>query len=164
MAAAAGSPLGPMLYGLREYRGEPHRVEPVAIIEGVEYFDDSKGTNVGATLAAVQGLGVERPLVVILGGDGKGQDFSPLLPVLKKHGRAVALIGSAAEKIEGALSGCGLPVRRTGDMETAVRWLASEARSGDCVLLSPACSSLDMYGNYPERAAAFVAAVRGLSS
>jgi UDP-N-acetylmuramoylalanine--D-glutamate ligase len=103
-------------------------------------------------------------VAIVLGGDGKGQDFSPLLPVLKKHGRAVALIGSAAEQIGDALAGCGLPVRRAGDMETAVRWLASEARSGDCVLLSPACSSLDMYGNYAERAAAFVAAVRGLSS
>ena len=121
---------------LKSFSGLPHRVEPVAEIAGVRYVDDSKGTNVGATLAAVEGLGCK--VAIVLGGD--------------------------AEKIEGALSGCGLPVRRTGDMETAVRWLASEARSGDCVLLSPACSSLDMYGNYAERAAAFVAAVRGLSS
>ncbi len=147
---------------LKSFSGLPHRVEPVAEIAGVRYVDDSKGTNVGATLAAVEGLGCK--VAIVLGGDGKGQDFSPLLPALKKHGRAVALIGSAAERIEGAISGCGLPVRRTGDMEAAVRWLASEARSGDCVLLSPACSSLDMYGNYAERAAAFVAAVRGLSS
>ncbi len=147
---------------LKSFAGLPHRVETVAEIAGVRYVDDSKGTNVGATLAAVEGLGCK--VAIVLGGDGKGQDFSPLLPALKKHGRAVALIGSAAEKIEGALSGCGLPLRRAGDMETAVRWLASEARSGDCVLLSPACSSLDMYGNYAERAAAFVAAVRGLSS
>ena len=147
---------------LKSFAGLPHRVQPVAEIAGVRYIDDSKGTNVGATLAAVEGLGCK--VAIVLGGDGKGQDFSPLLPVLKKHGRAVALIGSAAEQIGGALAGCGLPVRRAGDMETAVRWLASEARSGDCVLLSPACSSLDMYGNYAERAAAFVAAVKGLSS
>ena len=78
LATSTGAALGPMLHGLREYRGEPHRVEPVAIIDEVEYFDDSKGTNVGATLAAVNGLGAERRLVVILGGDGKGQDFAPL--------------------------------------------------------------------------------------
>jgi len=147
---------------LKSFAGLPHRVEPVAEIAGVRYVDDSKGTNVGATLAAIEGLGCK--VAIVLGGEGKGQDFSPLLPALKKHGRAVALIGSAAEQIEAALGGCGLPVRRTGDMEAAVRWLAGEARSGDCVLLSPACSSLDMYGNYAERAAAFVAAVRGLSS
>ena len=78
LAGAAGCALGPMLYGLREYRGEPHRVEPVGIVNEIEYFDDSKGTNVGATVAALQGLGAERKVVVILGGDGKGQDFSPL--------------------------------------------------------------------------------------
>lgn len=147
---------------LQSFAGLPHRVEPVAEIAGVRYVDDSKGTNVGATLAAVEGLGCK--VAIVLGGDGKGQDFSPLLPALKKHGRAVALIGSAAGQIEAALAGCGLPIRRAGDMETAVRWLAGEAKRGDCVLLSPACSSLDMYGNYAERAAAFVAAVRGLPS
>ena len=147
---------------LKSFTGLPHRVEPVAEIAGVRYVDDSKGTNVGATLAAVEGLGCK--VAIVLGGDGKGQDFGPLLPALRKHGRAVALIGSAAEKIEAALGGCGLPMRRADDMETAVRWLAGEARCGDCVLLSPACSSLDMYDNYAERAAAFVTAVRGLPS
>ncbi|RYG13238.1 MAG: hypothetical protein EON96_12870, partial [Caulobacteraceae bacterium] len=89
LAGAAGCALSPMLHGLREYRGEPHRVEPVAIVDEVEYFDDSKGTNVGATVAALSGLGVDRRVVVILGGDGKGQDFSPLAEPVSKHARAV---------------------------------------------------------------------------
>jgi hypothetical protein len=93
LAVSAGCPLGPMLYGLREYRGEPHRVEPVGFVGDVEFFDDSKGTNVGATVAALQGLGADRKLVVILGGDGKGQDFSPLADPVARHARAAVLIG-----------------------------------------------------------------------
>ena len=97
-----------MLHGLREYRGEPHRVEPVAIIDEVEYFDDSKGTNVGATLAAINGLGAERRLVAILGGDGKGQDFSPLADAVARHVRAVVLIGRDAGLIRDALAATGV--------------------------------------------------------
>ena len=104
LAASAGCPLAPMLFGLREYRGEPHRVEPVAIVNGIEYFDDSKGTNVGATVAALHGLGAERRLVVILGGDGKGQDFSPLAAPVARFARSVVLIGRDGPQIREVLA------------------------------------------------------------
>jgi len=145
---------------LISFAGLPHRVEQVAEIAGVSYIDDSKGTNVGATLAAIEGMG--RKVAIVLGGEGKGQDFSPLLPALEKHGRAVALIGRDAAAIGAAISACGLPVHRCADMQEAVRWLAGQAVAGDCVLLSPACASLDMYRNYAQRAEAFIAAVKGL--
>ncbi|WP_153129744.1 UDP-N-acetylmuramoyl-L-alanine--D-glutamate ligase [Dechloromonas hortensis] len=147
---------------LQAFAGLPHRVETVAEIGGVVYVDDSKGTNVGATLAAIEGMG--RKVAIVLGGDGKGQDFSPLKPALEKHGRAVALIGRDAAAIGMALEGSGVPTRILGDMEAAVRWLAAHAEAGDCVLLSPACASLDMYKNYAHRAQAFIDAVQGLSS
>ncbi|TXT25268.1 MAG: UDP-N-acetylmuramoylalanine--D-glutamate ligase [Rhodocyclaceae bacterium] len=147
---------------LKSFAGLPHRVETVAEIDGVLYVDDSKGTNVGATLAAIEGMG--RKVAIVLGGDGKGQDFSPLKPALKKHGRAAALIGRDAAAIGMALEGSGVPTRILGDMEAAVRWLAGHAQAGDCVLLSPACASLDMYKNYAHRAQAFIDAVKGLSS
>ncbi len=146
---------------LKAFRGLPHRVETVAEQGGVLYVDDSKGTNVGATMAAIQGLG--RPVAIVLGGEGKGQDFSPLLPALRQHGRAVALIGRDAAAIEAAVAAAGLPLRRCADMATAVRWLAEQARPGDCILLSPACASLDMYRNYAHRAEAFIEAVKGLA-
>ena len=145
---------------LKTFKGLPHRVETVAEIDGVLYVDDSKGTNVGATLAAIEGMG--RPVAIVLGGDGKGQDFSPLKPALEKHGRAVALIGRDAAAIGMALEGSGVPTRIVGDMESAVRWLAAQAAAGDCVLLSPACASLDMYKNYAHRAQVFIDAVKGL--
>jgi UDP-N-acetylmuramoylalanine--D-glutamate ligase len=105
-----------------------------------------------------------RPVAIVLGGDGKGQDFSPLKPALEKHGRAVALIGRDAAAIGMALEGSGVPTRILGDMAAAVRWLAAQAQSGDCVLLSPACASLDMYKNYAHRAQAFIDAVQELQS
>ena len=135
-------------------------METVAEINGVLYVDDSKGTNVGATLAAIEGMG--RKLAIVLGGDGKGQDFSPLKAALEKHGRAVALIGRDAAAIEAALTGCALPLQRVADMAEAVRWLAGQVEPGDCVLLSPACASLDMYRNYAHRAQAFIDAVKEL--
>lgn len=147
---------------LKSFVGLPHRVEKVAEIGGVVYVDDSKGTNVGATLAAIEGMG--RKVAIVLGGDGKGQDFSPLKAALKKHGRAVALIGRDAAAIGMALEGSGVPTRIVGDMADAVRWLAAQAKAGDCVLLSPACASLDMYRNYAQRAEAFIAAVKELSA
>ncbi len=147
---------------LKSFSGLPHRVETVAEIDGVLYVDDSKGTNVGATLAAIEGMG--RKLAIVLGGDGKGQDFSPLKPALEKHGRAVALIGRDAAAIGMALEGSGVPTRIVGDMNAAVQWLAAQAKAGDCVLLSPACASLDMYKNYAHRAQAFIDAVKGLQS
>jgi UDP-N-acetylmuramoylalanine--D-glutamate ligase len=147
---------------LKSFAGLPHRVETVAEIDGVLYVDDSKGTNVGATLAAIEGMG--RRVAIVLGGDGKGQDFSPLKPALEKHGRAVALIGRDAAAIGMALEGSGVPTRIVGHMDAAVQWLAAQAKSGDCVLLSPACASLDMYKNYAHRAQAFIDAVKGLQS
>lgn len=162
LATAAGAPLAPMLHALRDYRGEPHRVEPVAIVHEVEYFDDSKGTNVGATLAALNGLGPERRLVVILGGDGKGQDFAPLAPAVARHVRAVALIGRDAPAIRAALASTGVPLHDAPDLPAAVQWCAQQARAGDAVLLSPACASLDMFKDYAHRAQVFVDEVRAL--
>jgi UDP-N-acetylmuramoylalanine--D-glutamate ligase len=163
LAGAAGCPLGPMLYGLREYRGEPHRVESVGVIGGVEYFDDSKGTNVGATVAALQGLGAERKLVVILGGDGKGQDFSPLAKPVSRFARAAVLIGRDAPQIRSHLEGCGVALLEAATMEDAVSFAARHAKPGDAVLMSPACASFDMFRNYPHRAEVFRAAVRSIA-
>jgi UDP-N-acetylmuramoylalanine--D-glutamate ligase len=149
-----------VLPALANFRGLAHRVEWVAEINRVAYFDDSKGTNVGATLAAVQGLG--RRLAIILGGDGKGQDFAPLRGAIEQHARAVALIGRDAAAIAAVLEGCSVPTRFCADMAEAVRWCAAQTQSGDAVLLSPACASMDMYRDYAHRAEAFVAAVRGI--
>jgi len=163
LATAVGCPLAPMLHGLREYSGEPHRVEHVGTIDGIDAFDDSKGTNVGATVAAIEGLGADRTpakLVVILGGDGKGQDFSPLLAPLQRHARAVATIGRDAELIERALTELQVPVQRHDTLESATQWCFDHAQSGDAVLLSPACASLDMFRNYAHRAEVFVNAVQ----
>jgi len=163
LAHSAGCALAPMLFGLREYRGEPHRVEPVGIVHEVEYFDDSKGTNVGATVAALQGLGAERRLVVILGGDGKGQDFSPLAEPVARHARAVLLIGRDAPAIRQALQHCGVPLQDETSLQDAVRAGAELAQPGDAVLLSPACASLDMFKDYAHRAEVFRAAVAELA-
>jgi len=163
LASAAGCPIGPMLYGLREYRGEPHRVEPVAMIDDVEYFDDSKGTNVGATVAALNGLGVERRVVVILGGEGKGQDFSPLAEPVARYARAVVLMGRDAPLIEAALDGAGVSLLQAASMADAVTAAAGRARPGDAVLLSPACASFDMFRDYAHRAAVFCEAVQALA-
>lgn len=159
LAQQAGAALAPMLYGLREYRGEPHRVEPIGILGEVEYFDDSKGTNVGATLAALQGLGPDRRLVVILGGLGKGQDFAPLAPAVQQYCRAAVLIGQDAELIAQALQSTGTPLLRASSMEQAVEQAAAQAQPGDAVLLSPACASMDMFRDYAHRAEAFCHAV-----
>lgn len=162
LCEAVGIAPASLLPALATFRGLAHRVQPVAARQGVTYIDDSKGTNVGATLAAIAGLG--RKVAIVLGGDGKGQDFSPLRAALQQHGRAVALIGRDAGLIEAAIAGCGLPTRHLEDMASAVRWLAAQAEAGDCVLLSPACASLDMYRNYAHRADAFIAAVQALDA
>jgi UDP-N-acetylmuramoylalanine--D-glutamate ligase len=120
LAASAGCALAPMLFGLREYRGEPHRVESVATVNGVEFFDDSKGTNVGATVAALTGLGAERKVVVILGGDGKGQDFTPLAAPVSKFVRTAVLIGRDAGQIAVALGCTGVPLLGASSMPEAV--------------------------------------------
>jgi UDP-N-acetylmuramoylalanine--D-glutamate ligase len=163
LASSAGCALGPMLYGLREYRGEPHRVEPVAIINEVEFFDDSKGTNVGATVAALQGLGADRRVVVILGGEGKGQDFSPLAQAVNGCARGVVLIGRDAPVIREALRGTSVPLYDASDMDAAVVQASAIARSGDAVLMSPACASFDMFDNYGHRAEVFCQAVARLA-
>jgi UDP-N-acetylmuramoylalanine--D-glutamate ligase len=163
LASAAGCPLAPMLYGLREYRGEPHRVQSVGIVQDVEYFDDSKGTNVGATVAALQGLGAERRLVVILGGDGKGQDFAPLAQPVAQYARAAVLIGRDAPAIRAVLEPLGVPLLDAASMEDAVRLATERAHAGDAVLMSPACASFDMFRNYPHRAEVFRAAVAALA-
>ena len=163
LASAAGCALGPMLYGLREYQGEPHRVEPVAIIDGVEFFDDSKGTNVGATVAAIAGLGADRRVVPILGGDGKGQDFTPLAAPVQQYARAVVLIGRDAPQIEAALAATGVDVAHATSMQEAVTLAARRAHPGDAVLLSPACASFDMFTGYTHRAEVFCAAVQTLA-
>ncbi|MBT9493508.1 MAG: UDP-N-acetylmuramoyl-L-alanine--D-glutamate ligase, partial [Paucibacter sp.] len=167
LATAAGCALAPMLHGLREYRGEPHRVEHVATLNGVDFYDDSKGTNVGATVAAISGLGADRAgtkLVLILGGDGKGQDFAPLAAGVTRYARAIALIGRDAEQIRAALESCGVPMQAHASLEAATAWCLAQAQSGDSVLLSPACASLDMFRNYAHRAEVFVAAVQGLAA
>jgi UDP-N-acetylmuramoylalanine--D-glutamate ligase len=166
LAQAAGCALAPMLHGLREYRGEPHRVETVAILDGVEYVDDSKGTNVGATVAAIAGLAGEggRRIVAILGGEGKGQDFAPLAAPLARHGRAAVLIGRDAPAIAAAIAGAGVPLERAATLEAAVDAARRLAASGDVVLLSPACASFDMFDDYAHRARVFCGAVAALAA
>jgi UDP-N-acetylmuramoylalanine--D-glutamate ligase len=163
LCAAAGCPLAPILFGLREYRGEPHRVEPIGILNGVEFFDDSKGTNVGATVAALQGLGADRRVVVILGGEGKGQDFSPLAAPIARYARAVVLIGRDAPLIRQAISETGVPLVDAESMEIAVVQANQRAHAGDAVLMSPACASFDMFDNYEHRARVFCEAVHALA-
>jgi UDP-N-acetylmuramoylalanine--D-glutamate ligase len=164
LATAAGAALAPMLHGLREYRGEPHRVASVAVIDGVEYFDDSKGTNVGATLAAINGLGAERRLVVILGGDGKGQDFSPLADAVRTHVHTVVLIGRDAPRLREALADTGVPLIDAATLPDAVQVASQQAREGQAVLLSPACASLDMFKHYAHRAEVFCDAVQAIAT
>ncbi len=174
LAASAGCSLAPMLFGLREYRGEPHRVEMIGIVNGVEFFDDSKGTNVGATVAALNGLaqtgsepgagGAYRKLIVILGGDGKGQDFSPLAAPVARFVRAVVLIGRDAGLIRAALASTGVPLIDAPSMLKAVALANDQAIAGDAVLMSPACASLDMFDNYVHRAAVFRDAVAQIAA
>jgi UDP-N-acetylmuramoylalanine--D-glutamate ligase len=162
LAGHAGGDLAPMLFGLREYQGEPHRVEAVTILNGVEYFDDSKGTNVGATVAALHGLGVDRRLVVILGGDGKGQDFAPLSEPVSRYARAVVLIGRDAPALREVLQHSGVHLLDAVTLEEAVKLCSEQAHAGDAVLLSPACASMDMFRHYAHRAEVFVSAVNHL--
>jgi UDP-N-acetylmuramoylalanine--D-glutamate ligase len=173
LATAIGCPLAPMLYGLREYRGEPHRVEHVLTLRGVDAIDDSKGTNVGATVAALHGLGADLSpgkLSLILGGDGKGQDFSPLREPVGRFARAVALMGRDADAIAAVLTDVqtpsGEPIlqQRFANLEDATRWAFEQARHGDAVLLSPACASLDMFRNYAHRSEVFVQTLQSLAA
>jgi UDP-N-acetylmuramoylalanine--D-glutamate ligase len=162
LASTCTTSLAPLLHGLREYTGEPHRLSSVAIVGDVEYVDDSKGTNVGATVAAINSLGLERKLVVILGGDGKGQDFSPLIDPVTRSARAVVLIGRDAPLLAEVLQSSGVALLRASDMAEAVQMATQQTQTGDAVLLSPACASLDMFTNYVARAEAFTQAVHDL--
>ena len=195
LCTAIGLQLDKLVEGLRSFKSLPHRVEKIAEINGVTFYDDSKGTNVGATVAALEGLGGElaahqyshlppsgreagregngtppcgnehdRKIVLIAGGDGKGQDFVPLSGAVARHTRSVVLIGRDAGAIRSVLASCGVPLLQATDMLEAVRNAASAALPGDAVLLSPACASFDMYRNYVHRAEAFSAAVRTLIS
>lgn len=167
LASNAGCALAPMLHALREYRGEPHRVEHVSSIKGIDFYDDSKGTNVGATVAAISGLGTDRTpakLVLILGGDGKGQDFSPLKDGVARHARAVALIGRDGPQIAAVLANSGIPMESFDTLEAATRWSFTQAQGTDSVLLSPACASLDMFRNYAHRAEVFVSTVHEIAN
>ncbi|KAB2968657.1 UDP-N-acetylmuramoyl-L-alanine--D-glutamate ligase [Zoogloea sp.] len=158
LCEAAGLPRAPLLEALKAFRGLPHRVEKVARRDdGVTYYDDSKGTNVGATVAALEGLRCK--VVLIAGGDGKGQDFSPLKEAFARYARAVVLIGRDAATIEAAADGCGVPLVHAADMDAAVLEANARAEAGDVVLLSPACASLDMFRNYAHRAQVFIDAV-----
>jgi len=166
LCRAIDLPMAPLLHGLRDYTGEPHRVELVAVVQEVEYYDDSKGTNVGATVAALNGLGLGgRPnrIVLIAGGDGKGQDFSPLALPVEKYASAVLLIGRDALALRAALAGTPVDLIDCTTLEEAVQKAGECARTGDIVLLSPACASLDMFRNYAHRAEVFVDAVRELA-
>ncbi len=164
LALSAGCSLAPILFGLREYEGEPHRVERVVNVNNVVYFDDSKGTNVGATVAALTGLGEDRLVVVILGGDGKGQDFSPLTVPVSRFARAVVLIGRDAPLIRAALALTNVPLFDADTMQSAVSVASAQARAGDAVLMSPACASFDMFDNYSHRAAVFREAVAAIAN
>lgn len=159
---AAGWPLDVMVGAACEFRGLPHRCEPVETINGVEFINDSKGTNVGATVAALDSLapGCER-IVLIAGGDGKGADFEPLARPVAEHCRAVVLIGRDAGRIAQALDG-SVPVEEADSMAQAVGLAAELACRGDRVLLSPACASFDMFSGYEDRGNQFRQAVEGL--
>jgi len=158
LCSAIGVPMAKMLHALRDYAGEPHRCQLLASIDGVEYYDDSKGTNVGATIAALRGLG--RRCRLIAGGDGKGQDFAALAGAVREHAAAVYLIGRDAPQLRAALSDTGVPLVDCASLEEAAGRAGDDARPGEAVLLSPACASLDMFRNYEHRAQVFAAAVR----
>ncbi|MEQ1515182.1 MAG: UDP-N-acetylmuramoyl-L-alanine--D-glutamate ligase [Usitatibacteraceae bacterium] len=146
--------------GLREFRGLPHRLENVGVINGVTFYDDSKGTNVGSTVAALDGMTV--PVVLIAGGIGKEQDFSPLAEPVRKRARAVVLIGKDARSLESAITSARVGCIQATSMQDAVEKAFSAAVPGDAVLLSPACSSFDMFDNYKHRGDVFAACVRAL--
>jgi UDP-N-acetylmuramoylalanine--D-glutamate ligase len=161
LAEALGLPEADCLVELQQFGGLPHRAQHVADIAGVRYVNDSKGTNVGATLAAVAGFA--GPLVLIAGGDGKQQDFAPLRAALAGKVRAVVLIGRDAPALALALQGC-CPIQRCDSLQAAVTAAAALAQTGDTVLLSPACASLDMFRDYTHRGAVFADAVRSLAA
>lgn len=161
LARSLGLPWAPLLRAAGLYEGEPHRMTFVRSIGGVDFINDSKGTNVGATVAGLDGL--SQPVVLIAGGQGKGQDFTELAQLVARRARAVVLIGQDASILAQALAQQGVDSLRCGSMDEAVRAAYAQAQSGDVVLLSPACASLDMFKGYPQRGQAFAEAVRELA-
>ena len=164
LARAAGLPLNILLHGLRDYEGEPHRVQSISIVDDVEFIDDSKGTNVGATVAALNGLGIgeiNKRIWLIAGGEGKGQDFSPLREPALRFVKGAFLIGKDGPSIANVL-GEAVPYVICDSLANAVQAAAKKASSGDIVLLSPACASFDQFTDYVARADAFVAEVNEL--
>jgi UDP-N-acetylmuramoylalanine--D-glutamate ligase len=162
LAHLAGVPLAALADGLRSFRGLPHRMQRVALHGGVEWLDDSKGTNVGATVAALKGLA--KKTVLILGGEGKGQNFAPLVPAIRERAKHVLLIGRDAALIEDAIAASAVPAERVASMEKAVARAAQIAAAGEAVLLSPACASFDMFRDYKHRGEVFAAAVNALGA
>ncbi len=155
-------PYEPLLDALFDFEGLPHRVQKVAEVRGIDFYDDSKGTNVGATVAALMGMTTR--IVLIAGGDGKGQDFSPLRDAVAKKAKGVVVIGRDGDKIALAIESSGVEIVRAASMHDAVRAGFSLAQRGDAVLLSPACASFDMFRNYEHRAEVFVNEVRALEA
>lgn len=162
LCRALDVPAEPLVAALREFRGLPHRMEKVAAFNGVTFYDDSKSTNVGSTVAALSGM--KHNVILIAGGEGKGQDFSYLRPAVADSAKAVVLIGRDAKIIAGELEDCEVPVHFATTMEDAMQKSFSLAQAGDVVLLSPACASFDMFRNYVHRAEVFVAAVRDIEN
>jgi len=152
----------PILDALFKFEGLPHRVHKVAEIRGISFYDDSKGTNVGATVAALMGIAAK--VVLIAGGEGKGQDFSPLRKAVTEKARSVVLIGRDRDKIAAALEGSGVAIVNAETMRDAVRAGFSRAQAGDAVMLSPACASFDMFRNYEHRAKVFIDEVQALEA
>ncbi|HKC44311.1 MAG TPA: UDP-N-acetylmuramoyl-L-alanine--D-glutamate ligase [Burkholderiales bacterium] len=168
LCRAVGLPLAPLIGALKGFAGLPHRVERVSEIGGVQFYDDSKGTNVGSTVAALAGLarqlnGSGGKVVLIAGGEGKQQDFAPLRAAIADAAHTVVLIGRDAPLIEAAIAGSGAEIARATSMTDAVALAFDAARPGDIVLLSPACASFDMFRDYKERGDVFAAAVRELA-
>lgn len=161
LARSLGLGWASMLHALRDYTGEPHRTEFVRSIAGVDFINDSKGTNVGATVAALDGM--DAKVVLIAGGLGKGQDFQPLVSVVREHARAVVLIGQDADLIERALQPAAVTIKRADTLNQAVALASQLASPGDTVLLSPACASMDMFQNYGHRGACFIDEVNELA-
>jgi UDP-N-acetylmuramoylalanine--D-glutamate ligase len=162
LMSAIEAPPEALAQALRTFKGLEHRVEFVTEAKGVRFYDDSKGTNVGATVAALDGF--RDPVVLIAGGDGKGQDFAPLAPAVKSRARAVVLMGRDAPLIAAALAKSDVPLARVNSMQEAVEAAFAFARAGDAVLLSPACASFDMFRDYGHRGALFAIAARALAS
>lgn len=160
LTRAIGLPHGPLARALSEFTGLPHRTQFAGEIGGIKFYDDSKGTNVGSTVAALNGM--TQPVVLIAGGEGKGQDFMPLREPIRAKARAVVLIGRDAPRIETMLDGAGVPVVNAASMQEAVNKAREAAQPGDAVLLSPACASLDMFDNYKHRGRVFADSVQNL--